>query len=164
MIIYIANNEQLPYTSEELKCDTAPMPTRAKTGHKQVGDYYSEVEGVTQTTVVERKSLQDAYQSFTAEKNRGRLYNEICRYQMDERFTRFVIVVEATEKVFMGFFPWAVLKWHKQRGDVKPFCAMMYKKKATVLGHLKDRGAEIIFAGNRENAAETTRQLLEGTI
>ena len=134
--VFVVRNEQLPYTEGELGFPTAAMPTKKDSGVRQTGDYYVEIGGVVMPTVFERKSLQDAYGSFIIEKNRARLYAEIDRFQADDRFDKFVIVIEATRKMFDAYFPWAVLKWHKKRGDVQRVCGASNKKKGTVLQHL----------------------------
>ena len=163
-VVFAANNEQLPWSSEEIGFPTFPMPLKTKSGRRQVGDYYAEADGVPLPFVVERKSMADAYGSFVIEKNRARLYAEIERYHEDNRFTSFTIIVEATEAQFMNYFPWAVLVWHKKRGDAQRFCAITRKKKATVLQHIEDRGAQIIFAGSRELAARTLGGMVEASI
>ena len=163
-IVYVASNEQKPWASEEIGFPTFPMPLKTSSGVAQVGDYHAEVDGRILPFVVERKSLADAYGSFVIEKNRARLYREIDRYNLDERFKDFFIVIESTEKQFMDHFPWPVLIWHKKRGDAQRFCAITQKKKATVLQHLEDRGAQIIFAGSRELAALTLGAMIETCI
>ena len=62
-------------------------------------------------------------------------------------------IVEATEAEFMAYYPWAAVSWHKNRGSLPRFFGATKKKKATVLQHLKDRSAHILFAGSREGAA-----------
>ena len=151
--VFVASNEQRPYTRSELGMATAPYPTKAVSGVQQCGDYYAEKDGHVIPIVFERKSLMDAYGSFVIEKNRARLYMEIERYHLDDRFSRFVIVIEATHQQYKSFFPWAVTKWHQQNGDLPRFFATVRKKKETVLTHLRERGAEICFAGDRGRAA-----------
>lgn len=152
IVIRRANNEQKGYTEEELGVPVVGMEQKSKTGIRQTGDYYAEVDGGVHTTLFERKSLEDFYGSTVMDKNRKRLYAEIERFHRDDRFTRFVILVEATPGDYLRYFPWAVLLWHKKKGDVPRFCGIARKKKATVLQHLEDRGAEVIFAGSRKGA------------
>ena len=128
VVVYCANNEQKPWTSVEVGFPTFPMPTKSMNGIQQVGDYYAEIHGVALPFLVERKSLEDAYGSFVIEKNRARLYREIERFHEDNRFRDFFIVIEATEKQFMNYYPWAVLVWHKKKGDARRFCAITSKK------------------------------------
>jgi len=162
--VYVASNEQLPWTSEEIGMETLPMPTKAESGYHQVGDYHAEIDGEIIPICFERKSLQDFYGSTIPEKNRLRLYKEIMRFDDDPRFDEFVIIVEATEKMYMQYFPWAVLQWHNNRGDAQRFCGMIMKKKATVLSHLRDRGGHIFFAGDRAGAASVISTTIAGWI
>lgn len=152
--IYVANNEQLPWTDVELGYRTYPMPTMKESGMRQCGDYYATYRDKVMPILVERKSLQDAYGSFVQEKNRARLYAEIVRFQDDPRFEDFVIVVEATEAQFLSYYPWAAVGWHKARGSLPRFFSSIRKKKGTVVQHLKDRGAKIVFAESRQGAAD----------
>ena len=162
--VYVANNEQKPWTEEEIGFPTFPMPTLKEGGSRQVGDYYATCDDDVVPILVERKSLQDAYGSFIVEKNRARLYAEIVRYQDDPRFDEFVIIVEATEAQFMAYYPWAAVSWHQARGSMQRFFGATRKKKATVLEHLEERGAEIIFAGSRQGAASVFSTLIAASI
>lgn len=162
--VYVANNEQRPWTAEEIGFPTFPMPTMKDGGSRQVGDYYAMYDGVAVPILVERKSLQDAYGSFIVEKNRARLYAEIVRFQDDPRFDEFVIIVEATRAQFMAYYPWAAVSWHKERGSLKRFFGATRKKKATVIEHLSERGAHIVFAGSRQDAALTFREMISSYI
>jgi ERCC4-type nuclease len=162
--VFVANNEQKPWTEEEIGYPTFPMETKAGSGIRQVGDYYATCDDRVVPILVERKSLQDAYGSFIVEKNRARLYAEIMRFQDDPRFDEFVIIVEATESQFMAYYPWAAVSWHKNRGSLPRFFGATKKKKATVIQHLKDRGAEIIFADNRQGAASVFSTLVAARI
>ena len=131
--VYVASNEGLPWTAEEIGFPTFPMPTMKEGGCRQVGDYYATCDDVVVPVLVERKSLRDAYGSFIIEKNRARLYAEIVRFQDDPRFNEFVIIVEATRAQFMAYYPWQAVSWHKARGGLKRFFGATKKKKATVL-------------------------------
>ena len=162
--VYVANNEQKPWTSEEIGFPTFPMPTMKDGGWRQVGDYYATSNERYLPILVERKSLQDAYGSFIVEKNRARLYAEIVRYQDDPRFNEFVIIVEATRAQFMAYYPWAAVSWHKARGSLKRFFGATKKKKVTVIEHLEERGAEIIFADSRQGAASVLSTLIAAHI
>ena len=162
--VYVANNEQKPWTAEEIGFPTFPMETKAASGIRQVGDYYATRNDVVIPILVERKSLQDAYGSFIIEKNRARLYAEIVRYQDDDRFNEFIIVVEATRAQFMAYYPWAAVSWHKTRGSLPRFFGATKKKKVTVLEHLEERGAEIIFADSRQGAASVFSTLIAATV
>ena len=162
--VYVASNEGIPWTEEEIGFPTFPMETKAASGIRQVGDYFATRDEVVIPILVERKSLQDAYGSFIIEKNRTRLYAEIVRYQDDPRFDEFVIIIEATRAQFMAYYPWAAVSWHKTRGSLPRFFGATKKKKATVLEHLEERGAEIIFADSREGAASVLSTLIAAHI
>ena len=162
--IYRAQNEQKGWESEEIGYQVVPMPTKTESGYLQVCDYYAEVDGVIIPIAIERKSLQDAYGSFIQEKNRMRLYNEIMRCQDDERFSEFVIIVEATKPEFMSYYPFSAVSWHKARGSLKRFFGATKKKKVTVIEHLEERGAEIIFADSRRGAASVLSTLIAAHI
>ena len=153
--VYVANNEQKPWSVEEIGYQTFPMETKAASGIRQVGDYFATCDDEVIPILVERKSLQDAYGSFIIEKNRGRLYAEIVRYQDDPRFNEFIIIVEATRTQFMAYYPFSAVLWHKERGSLKRFFGATRKKKVTVVEHLEERGAKVVFAGDRVSAALT---------
>lgn len=162
--VYVANNEQKPWTAEEIGFPTFPMHTMKACGWRQTGDYYATCNDRVVPILVERKSLQDAYGSFIIEKNRARLYAEIDRYQDDARFDEFVIIIEATRAQFMAYYPWAAVQWHKERGSLKRFFGATRKKKETVIQHLEERGAEIIFADSRQGAASVFSTLVAASI
>lgn len=151
--VYVCRNEQRPWKEEEIGYPTFPMETKAVSGVRQTGDYFATHNNNVIPTLVERKSLQDAYGSFIVEKNRARLYAEIERYHEDDRFNEFIIIIEATRKMFMAFFPAAMWINRKSKTERAKFIRSINKKKVTVLQHLEDRGAEIIFADNRQHAA-----------
>jgi len=162
--VFVANNEQKPWTAEEIGFPTCPMETKAETGIRQAGDYFATWNDHVIPILVERKSLQDAYGSFVQEKNRARLYAEIERFQDDPRFEEFLIIVEATRAQFMAYYPWAAVSYHKTKGSLPRFFASIKKKKATVLQHLEERGAEIIFADDRRGAASVLSTLIASYI
>lgn len=153
MTIYRAQNEQHGWGEDELGYPVSKMPTKSDNGYLQICDYYAECNNVIIPIAVERKSLPDFYGSTIPEKSRARLYSEIERYHNDDRFNEFIIIVEATRKMFMAFFPAAMWINRKSKTERSKFIRSINKKKATVLQHLEDRGAEIIFADNRQHAA-----------
>lgn len=151
--VFVANNEGLPWTEDDIGYPTYQMETKAVSGIRQTGDYFATHNDSVIPILVERKSLQDFYGSTIPEKNRARLYKEIERYHEDDRFNEFIIIVEATRKMFMAFFPAAMWINRKSKTERSKFIRSINKKKVTVLQHLEDRGAEIIFADNRQHAA-----------
>ena len=96
-IIYVANNEGIPWKSEDMPwSDTGrnvtvePMPLKRKTKIKQVGDYvcYIPELGVYYPKVIDRKSWDDMNGTFVDEDNRARFFREVETFNTDPQIGR----------------------------------------------------------------------------
>ncbi|MCK5013273.1 MAG: hypothetical protein KAS66_05605 [Candidatus Omnitrophica bacterium] len=108
--VRVAQNEQQPWTDEELGLVTIPMEKKAASGYNQTGDYIFEILNDDQSIttgglVVERKTLQDIYNTLMNREQRSRLYREITRYETDPRFNRFHLIAECTYEEFLEYVP-----------------------------------------------------------
>lgn len=105
--VLVAQNEQLPYTSEELGLPTRPMLLKASSGQDQVGDYQAFIDSlkIWYPVLVERKTLNDLYGTLIDEERRARFYREFDRFLEDDRFTEFRLYAECSRLEFMAYFP-----------------------------------------------------------
>jgi len=140
--VFVANNEQLPYTSKELGFRTKPMLSKAQTGCSQVGDYNFHIDNIGGKfldgfggLVVERKTCADFYGTMFGA--RDRFYREVQRFHDDSRFDTFYIFVESD-----------LITWLNYRPPNSPIDPMINQKMA-VLGSLEARGAHVVWCGNR---------------
>jgi hypothetical protein len=114
--VFVANNEGLPNTSEELGYPTEPMKQydAKKWPYYQVGDYQAYVDGVGWYPVCrERKTLADLYATLMDRDHRKNLYEEHGRFSVDPRYKKdgiFRFDLECTEKDFFEYLP----PWPKQ--------------------------------------------------
>jgi hypothetical protein len=109
IIVYVANNEQLPNSEDELRCDVLPMPQyhAKKWPHKQVGDYqaYIPILDTWYPVVRERKTINDLHGTLVDKDHRQNLFEEYERFVLDERFTIFRFDLECFEEEFYNYFP-----------------------------------------------------------
>lgn len=156
--IFVASNEQKPWTSNELGYPTKPMPTAAMIGFPQVGDYqcYIERGGRIENNfagfVVDRKECSDFYGTLFGRdsenrKNRDRFYREIERFQKDPRFTDFYVFVECDLLTWLNYLP-----------PKNPGKDLMINQKVAALASLQARGAHIMWCGNRALAVRMYRE------
>lgn len=154
--VYIPKNEQRPWTQDMLGYPIEDMPTKACCGRFQCGDYqmylpdYNKYIGI----LGERKSIPDAYQTFLT--GLDRFHREIDRYEIDDRFNTFLVVVEGTREEFMSYQP--SFKGRKFNKEIwaKQSKGVQYNEanKRGVMNSLMARSVVIHFAGNREKAAK----------
>jgi hypothetical protein len=165
--VFVANNEQLPWTQGELDFKTRPMPPKATTGYSQVGDYNfhignrggSFIKGFG-GLVVERKGGVLGWEDFygtlfnsnkeSGRKNRDRFYDEIKRFHADDRFTDFVIFVECDIITWLNYLP--------PNTKAK---SIMIPQKLAVLASLEARGAHVEWCGNRQIASRMYRDFVK---
>lgn len=156
--IFVASNEQKPWTSGELGYSAKPMPLKSQIGYDQVGDYqcYIERGGRLQDNfasfVVDRKECSDFYGTLFGRdsenrKNRDRFYREIERFQKDPRFTDFYVFVECDLLTWLNYLP-----------PKNPGKDLMVNQKVAALASLQARGAHIMWCGNRALAARMYRE------
>lgn len=155
-IVYIPGNEQKPWTDSMLGCRTEKMPTKAKSGYLQVGDYHMYLPEFDKYVGIcaERKSVDDIYSTLLT--GLKRFNREITRFQEDDRFESFIIFAECTQEEFINHRPVFKGKWfNKQAAHMKASSVHHNESnKRGVMNALLARGVAINFAGNRKKAAE----------
>lgn len=159
IIVMAANNEQKPYSSEELGMNVKPMYTKAISGFDQVADYQFFIGGAVNKwggLLIERKELSDLYGSLMNRDSRERFYREILRYECDNRFTQMIIMVEGTMQDFLKYAP----KFTGKIYNKNHIGANVESRRATVAG-LYARGIPILWCGSREQAVKIYPQLVK---
>jgi hypothetical protein len=158
--IFVASNEQKPWTSGELGYPTKPMLLKETSGFQQVGDYQcyiergSRIENNFAGFVVDRKECSDFYGTLFGRdsenrKNRERFYREIDRFKADPRFTHFYIFVECDLITWLNYLP-----------PKNPGNDLMINQKMAVLASLQARGAHVMWCGNRRLAVRMYREMV----
>lgn len=101
--VYVANNEQKPYTEEELGLPTLPMPPKNKLGHNQTGDYQIFIPHLNRTIGMgwERKTVEDLYSTLVHNKER---FDNECMRALDI-YDYLIIGVECTRERFLKYRP-----------------------------------------------------------
>jgi len=135
--VCVAQNEQLPWTENEIGYPTRPMFLISESGAQQVGDYQFYVNGQIGGILVERKTCQDFYGTMFG--NRDRFYREIERFKSDNRFDKMIIFVEGNMLDFLNY------TYNNN--------SFMLPQKFGVLGSLDARGVEVMWCTNRKIAA-----------
>jgi hypothetical protein len=107
--VYVANNEQLPNSSAELRCNTEPMPQyhKKKWPYYQTGDYQAYIPDlkVWYPILRERKSINDLHGTLVDKDHRKNLFEEYERFLVDPRFTVFRFDLECYEEEFYNYLP-----------------------------------------------------------
>lgn len=126
--VFIASNEQTPWSAEELGMKTRPMLLKKDIGHDQVGDYQFLVNGPGKLVdrfgglLVERKGCTrkngvitscDLHGTLMSD-HRDRFYREIDRFEKDGRFEKMIIITECSLEEFLNFLP--------ERPQICKFC------------------------------------------
>lgn len=154
--VFAANNEQLPWSEEELQMKTRPMLTKQQTTFNQVGDYVFVVNGPKPLDkcfgglVVERKTCQDLYGTLMNRDNRERLYREVQRYEDNPRFNQFRIFAECDMMEFLNYRP-------PTSKDKNP----LITEKMGAIASLSARGAPIFFTGSRQAATMMYKSMVK---
>ncbi|WP_135612772.1 hypothetical protein [Methanococcoides sp. AM1] len=154
--VFVANNEQTPWTSEELGMKTHPMLLKKDVGHDQVGDYQFLVDGPGRLSerfgglLVERKGCTrrkdgtitacDLHGTLMSD-NRDRFYREIERFERDPRFEKMIIVAECTLEEFLDFLP--------DRPQMCKFC-QSYHKSSKEVGYCPTTETIVKLKGGKE--------------
>jgi hypothetical protein len=175
--IVVANNEQTPWTSEELGFKTHPMFLKKDTQLQQVGDYQIFVNGTGKSLqecfsslLVERKGCTyerdekrggvnmigcDIYQTLMNKPGRERFYREVSRFHSDPRFTQMIVICECTYEQFLQFTP----KFTGRTFNRNHTGASVASRVATING-LFERGVSVRFMGSRKRAIEAYRNMI----
>lgn len=144
VLVFRANNEQTPWTEQEIGFTVVPMPTKQECSFDQVADYQYAIdcqlpyEKCFGPLVVERKSKQDLYGTLFG--NRDRFYREIERFERDPRFDQMIIIVESNFTEWLNYNP-------------SPESAGIPQKLASIAS-LQARNIPVYFAGSACLAAK----------
>ncbi len=106
--VLAANNEQKPWTTEEIGLQTKPMHLKSISGFDQVGDYQFFIGGAINQwggLLIERKTVEDSYGTLMNREQRSRFYREVLRYEQDDRFNQFHLIAECTYGEFLNYVP-----------------------------------------------------------
>ena len=167
--VRVAQNEQQPWTDEELGLVTIPMEKKAASGYNQTGDYIFEILNDDQSITtgglcVERKGATrengrmvgcDLYSSFAKKDNRRRFEAEFKRYQNDPRFNLFVLIAECSYGEYLSFKP----AFNGKNYNKTNFGMNVAARRATI-AKLIAMGIDVHFAGNRQAAVELYSDLV----
>lgn len=175
--IVVANNEQQPYTTEELGFKTHPMFLKKDIGIEQTGDYQIFVNGTGKqlqecfsSLLVERKGCTyeadekrggvnmigcDIYQTLMNAAGRERFYREVSRFHSDPRFNQMIVICECTYEQFLQFTP----KFTGKKFNRNHVGATVASRVATING-LFERGVSVRFMGSRKRAIEAYRNMV----
>jgi len=175
--IVVANNEQTPWTAEELGFKTKPMFLKKDTQLQQVGDYQIFVNGTGKplqecfsSLLIERKGCTyerdekrgglemigcDLYSTLMNQKGRERFYREIDRFKADPRFTQMIVICECTYEQFLQFTP----KFTGKEFNRNHRGATIASRVATING-LFEKGVSVRFMGSRRRAIEAYQNMI----
>lgn len=154
--VFVANNEQLPWSEEEIGIQTRAMLPKKDLGFQQTGDYIFFVNGPKPFDqcfaglVVERKTCQDLYGTLMNKDHRERLYREISRFESNPRFNQFRIFAECDIMEFLNYRP-------PTAPDDRP----LINEKIGAIASLSARGAPIFFCGSRKAAAKMYKSMVK---
>lgn len=151
--VFVANNEQLPYTSSEIGYPTRPMLLKSQSNYQQVGDYQTFVDGYGGyylPFVVDRKTMGDLYGTLLKKSNRDRFYRELERFYQDDRFKRFYIFAECGLIDFLNYQPPNA----KEKGNLR------INQKLAVIASLESRNCHVMFCGNRKLSIRLYRDFI----
>jgi len=156
-VVYVAGNEQKPYTQKELELETLPMPTKKVSGLPQVGDYHFAIKfkGLQEPRklafAVERKEVGDFHNTLIM--NHKRFNREIDRFRRDPTLQQFYVFVEGSQIEFLRYIP-PVGK--NRRRHIKNYEAA----KREALWSLQSRGIHICFNGSRAESCNAMKSLV----
>ncbi|WP_406660905.1 ERCC4 domain-containing protein [Methanolobus sp. ZRKC3] len=152
--VFVAQNEQLPWSENEIGYPMRPMPPKQTCTFNQVGDYQFFIDGHSGHfqdkfggLLVERKTCQDFYGTLFG--NRERFYREIDRFHADPRFDKMIIVVECDTTSWLHYMPPNT----REKTSLVP-------QKIASLASLENRGVSVVFAGDRTLATRFYRDCI----
>jgi hypothetical protein len=163
IIIFQAQQEQMPWTEQDLGYQVRPMPLKKNTDVQQTGDYQAYYQSVGYSGwipfLVERKGgekgPEDLYGTFSSKEHRERFYREIDRFKEDNRFERMYLIAECSYDDFLKYVP----PFIGNKRNVNHICVSVETRRATIAG-LYTRGCTVIFAGNRNRAIQMYKDLI----
>lgn len=156
--VFVASNEQKPYTSDELGLKVKPMYTKEVSTYNQTGDYQFFIGGhVNQWggILIERKTVEDFYGTLMSRDSRDRFYREILRYEADDRFSQLIVIVEGSLQDFIVYSP----KFNGKTYNKNHAGASVASKRGTVAA-LFAKGVPVLWCGTRREAVQLYPQLI----
>lgn len=161
--IFAAQNEQLPWTENDLGHSVRPMLLKDKSGIQQVGDYQAYYQGPGYAgwvgILAERKGgnkgCEDLYSTLMNAENCARFYREIERFRDDQRFSLMVVIAECSLNDFLLYSP----AFTGKERNVNHIGANVEARRGKIAS-LYTRGVPVVFAGTRKNAIELYRGLI----
>jgi len=161
--IFAAQNEQIPWTSEDLGYPVRPMLLKEKSGLQQVGDYQAYYSGpgfawwvgILAERKGGKKGCEDLYSTLMGTENCARFYREITRFKDDPRFTQMVVIAECTLNDFLLYSP----AFNGKERNVNHIGANVEARRGKIAS-LYTRGVPVLFAGTRKNAIELYKGLI----
>lgn len=164
--VFVASNEQDPWTTEELGLPCVPMATKKQSGFDQVGDYhvYIHNKGIFTGLVVERKGVKrtkglmtacDMYSTFANRPGRERFYAEIARFKQDSRFNQMLIISECTYQEFLSFKPMFNGKSYNRTNH-----GMSVEARRGTIAGLYAKDIPVVWAGTRLQATRLYEPLV----
>ena len=165
--VQVANNEQIPWQSEEIGYPCIPMATKKASGAPQTGDYIAYLDDYDMFVgvLVERKGTTrengrmigcDLYSSFAKKDNRRRFEAEFKRYQKDPRFNLFVLIAECSYLEYLSFKP----KFNGKNYNKTNYGMNVAARRATI-AKLISMGVVVHFTGTRQAAVELYSDLVK---
>lgn len=177
--IFVAQNEKLDWKPDEfytgspsdLKLNFRPMLLKSKSGYDQVGDYqayYSgggvsgwipilaERKGGVKNREEDKTGSEDLYGSLMDQERCERLYNEIIRFNADDRFTQMIIITECTLSQFLLYTP----LFNGKSRNINHIGASP-ESRGGKIDSLFIRGVPVLFAGTRTLAIKRYKGLLK---
>ena len=167
--IEIAGNEQRPWASDMIGYPTVSMQTKKITGQEQVGDYIGVINIFGDykyiDLIIERKSIEDLYNTLIIEENRNRFYREIDRFRADDRFNSMIVIVEGSATDFLGYQPEfkGEMYDYSRRFDTKKN-GIINDKKLTVIADLFVMGIPVVFCENPALSAQLCGRLFRESV
>lgn len=171
IVINVANNEQTPWTEDEIGHKTTGMPTKKECGFDQVADYHITMNGIITDLIIERKGCEwdiddrgcanmrgnDLYSTLIH--NHERFNREIERFKSDDRFKTMIVIVECTYAEYMRFRP----PFHaKKRSDGEG--ASIESRVGTLNAILTKHNINVLFAGSRIAATAAFNNMIKQAI
>lgn len=186
--IFVASNEQTPWSSEELGHKTRPMLLKSECGMQQVGDYMIFVDGHGKSLpdsfsslLIERKGCTyesdargglkmvgcDLYSTLLNKTKHTRFVEETKRFKESGQFDIMVVIAECSYNEYLNFKPPCVWKRDKKGKPIQKvhnngqhFGASKESRIAVVSSLYADHGISVLFAGSRKNAIEAYKSMI----
>jgi hypothetical protein len=161
--IFRANNEQLPWSEDELWFPVRDMLLKKDFHIQQVGDYQAYYSSPVCSgwvgVLVERKGgkkgCEDLYSTLINSENCSRFYREVERFREDVRFSQMVVIAECSFEQYLLFKPPFIGKTFNQ-----DHIGASVEARRGKIASLYTRGIPVIFAGTRLNAIKTYQALI----